>query len=134
MLQQDTAKDYVIATGEQYTVRQFIEWAAETLGITLRWDGAGVEEVGIVDTVDADRAPALKSGDVIVRIDPRYFRPAEVESLLGDPSLAKADLGWEPTVGVRELVAEMAQSDYDDARRISLLRDHGFHVPVDLES
>jgi GDPmannose 4,6-dehydratase len=134
MLQQDTPQDYVIATGEQYSVRQFIEWAAEALGITLRWEGRGVEEIGVVDTVDPDLAPALKQGDVIVRIDPRYFRPAEVETLLGDPSKARQELGWAPTVGVRELVDEMARSDHDEARRISVLRDAGFHVPVDVES
>jgi GDPmannose 4,6-dehydratase len=93
MLQQDKAEDFVIATGVQYSVRQFIKWTAEELGITLAFEGKGVNEIAIVEAITGDKAPALKVGDVIVKIDPRYYRPTEVETLLGDPSKAKVNLG-----------------------------------------
>ncbi|ROR90509.1 GDP-mannose 4,6-dehydratase [Nocardioides aurantiacus] len=130
LLQQDQPKDYVIATGEQHSVRDFVRWSAEALGVTLRFEGVGVEEVGVVEAVDGDLAPGLRPGDVVVRVDPRYFRPAEVETLLGDPRLAEADLGWKPTVGVREMVREMVEHDHDAARRTALLKQHGFDVPL----
>ena len=130
MLQQDAPEDFVIATGKQYSVREFLTWAAEDLGITLRFDGRDEQECGIVEKVSGDKAPAVAPGDVIVRIDPRYFRPAEVETLLGDPSKAKAKLGWEPQITAREMCAEMVAHDLDAARRQSLLRAHGFSAPV----
>lgn len=129
MLQQDTPTDYVIATGEQYSVRQFVAWTAQALGLTLRFEGSGPEEIGVVEAV-ADGAPtALKPGDVVVRVDPRYFRPAEVETLLGDSSKAAADLGWVPQIGVAELVAEMAKADLAEASRLAFLKKHGYDVP-----
>ena len=126
MLQQDTAKDYVIATGVQYSVRQFIHKAATELGIRLRFEGVGVDEKAIVESVTGDLAPAVKVGDVIVSIDPAYFRPAEVETLLGDPSLAKADLGWVPQITLDEMVKEMVQNDHREASRQLLLRGNAY--------
>ncbi len=133
MLQQEQPDDFVIATGEQYSVRQFVEFAAEELGIRIRWEGKGVNEVGYVDSIEGDKAPALKPGDKIVAVDPRYFRPAEVETLLGDPSKAKEKLGWQPTTTVAEMVAEMVQNDLDQAKRHSLLKQSGFNVNVSRE-
>jgi GDPmannose 4,6-dehydratase len=133
MLQQDTPEDFVIATGVQHSVRQFIIWSAEELGITLRFKGRGVDEVGIVERIDGDKAPALTVGQTIVRVDPRYFRPAEVQSLLGDPTKAKNKLGWEPVVTVRDMCAEMVAADLEDARRHSLLKSHGYVVNISLE-
>ncbi len=130
MLQQEEAIDFVIATGQQYTVREFIQWAAEDLGIALRFEGTGVNEVGIVESVVGDRAPALKPGHLVVQIDPRYFRPAEVETLLGDPSKAKNLLGWVPETTAREMCAEMVAVDLKNAQRHSLLRANGHHIPV----
>ena len=126
MLQQDAPKDYVIATGVQYSVRQFIDKAATELGIRLRFEGDGVNEKAIVESVTGTLAPAVKSGDVIVTIDPSYFRPAEVETLLGDPSMAKADLGWVPQITLDEMVKEMVQSDHREASRQLLLRGASF--------
>jgi GDPmannose 4,6-dehydratase len=126
MLQEDTPDDFVIATGVQYTVRQFIEWSAAELGVTLRFEGEGINEVGIVDTITGDNAPDLSPGDVIVKIDPRYFRPAEVETLLGDPAKAKRILGWEPQITVQEMCAEMVLSDLKSAKRERVLKEHGF--------
>ena len=134
MLQQDEPRDFVIATGEQHSVRQFVIWAAEELGVTLRFEGEGVEEVGIVDAVDGSVETKLAPGDVVVRVDPRYFRPAEVESLLGDPTAARELLGWEPEVGVREMCREMMAADLDSARRHALLRSHGFRASVSREN
>ena len=94
MLQQDAPDDFVIATGKKYSVRQFIIWAAAELGITIRFDGKGVNEIGIVDKIEGNSCPAISIGDVIIRIDSRYFRPVEVDNLLGDPSKAKEKLGW----------------------------------------
>ena len=122
MLQQDMPKDYVIATGVQYSVREFIDKAATALGIRLRFEGVGVNEKAIVESVTGNLAPAVKAGDVIVTIDPIYFRPAEVETLLGDPSMAKADLGWVPQITLDEMVKEMVQSDHREASRQLLLR------------
>ena len=133
MLQQETADDFVIATGVQYSVRQFIRWSAEELGITLEFSGEGVDEIGTVTAVEGDKAPALTVGDVIVRIDPRYFRPAEVETLLGDPSKAKERLGWTPEITVQQMCAEMVSEDLKVAQRHALLKHHGHNVSVSIE-
>ena len=130
MLQQDKPDDFVIATGVQYSVRQFIEWSAKELGISLRFEGKGLKERGIVESIDGDKSPALKVGDVVVQIDPRYFRPAEVETLLGDPSKAKAKLGWTPEITVQEMCHEMVAEDLKAAQRHALLKEHGHDVPV----
>lgn len=130
MLQQDEARDFVIATGKQLSVRQFIEWAALHVGVTLRFEGEGINEVGIVDAIQGEDAPGLNVGDVIVKIDPRYFRPAEVETLLGDPSLAEQKLGWKPEITVQDMCAEMVMSDLEEARRHKLLSDHGYSLPL----
>jgi GDPmannose 4,6-dehydratase len=127
MLQQDTPRDFVIATGQQYSVRQFVLWAAEELGVTLRFEGSGVDEVGIVDSVSGKVETKLKPGEVIVRIDPRYFRPAEVESLVGDATAARELLGGVPQTTAREMCAEMMQADLDTARRDALLLAHGYN-------
>ncbi|MGA6099035.1 GDP-mannose 4,6-dehydratase [Stutzerimonas marianensis] len=134
MLQQEQAEDFVIATGVQYSVREFIKWSAAELGIQLRFEGSGVDERGIVDTIEGDMAPALRPGDVVVSIDPRYFRPAEVETLLGDPTRAKEKLGWTPEISVQEMCAEMVREDLKVARRHALLKEHGFEIPVTLEN
>jgi len=134
MLQQDKPEDFVIATGLQYSVREFISWSANELGISLRFEGDGVNEIGIVDAVDGDKAPSVKPGDVIVRIDPRYFRPAEVETLLGDPTKAKEKLGWVPEITAQEMCAEMVAEDLRAARRYALLKEHGMDLPVSFEN
>ncbi len=133
MLQQDAPEDFVIATGQQFSVREFITWAAADLGITLAFTGEGVDEIATVVSVTGDKAPALKQGDVVVRIDPRYFRPAEVETLLGDPTRARERLGWEPEITAREMCAEMVAEDFKAARRHALLKAHGLDLPVSLE-
>jgi len=130
MLQQEKPVDFVIATGHQYSVREFITWAAADLGITLRFEGTGVDEQGIVESVSGDNAPAVKAGDVIVKVDPRYFRPAEVETLLGDPAKAKSLLGWEPEITAREMCAEMVAEDLKAAKRHALLRQHGHETAM----
>lgn len=133
MLQQDTPDDFVIATGIQFSVRQFIQMTASELGIELAFEGADVNEIGRVVSVDASKAPAVKVGDVIVRIDPRYFRPSEVETLLGDPSKAKQKLGWEPKISLNEMLNEMVAHDYEQARKTALLKREGFNVAVSRE-
>ena len=133
MLQQDVADDFVIATGVQHSVREFINWSAAELGITLRFEGEGVDEVGIVTNITGDNAPALNVGDVILKIDPRYFRPAEVETLLGDPSKAKQKLGWTPEITVQEMCAEMVQEDLKAAKRHALLKQHNYDIPMSQE-
>jgi GDPmannose 4,6-dehydratase len=133
MLQQDKAEDFVIATGVQYSVRQFIQWSAAELGITLDFRGSGDSEEGVVTKISGDNAPGIKIGDVIVKVDPRYFRPAEVETLLGDPSNAKVKLGWVPEITVHEMCTEMVKSDLEEAKRIKLLQDHGYDVSLQLE-
>lgn len=133
MLQQDQPEDFVIATGLQYTVRQFITWAAAELGMTLKFEGHGVDETATVVSVSGNKAPAVKAGDIIVRIDPRYFRPAEVETLLGDPGKAKEKLGWVPEIMVQEMCAEMVAYDLEEAQRHALLKTHGFSVAVSTE-
>jgi GDPmannose 4,6-dehydratase len=133
MLQQPEADDFVIATGRQYSVRQFIEMAAEELGIRLEWKGQGVEEKGYVAAIEGGEAPALKTGQPIVAIDSRYFRPTEVDTLLGDPSKAKEKLGWEPIISVREMIAEMMAYDLEQAKKHALLEGQGYHVAVSRE-
>jgi len=134
MLQQEQAEDFVIATGLQYSVRQFIHWSAAELGITLRFEGQGVDEQGIVVNIEGDKAPALKKGDTIIRVDSRYFRPAEVDTLLGDPSKAKAKLGWIPEITAQQMCAEMAAQDLHVAQRHALLKKHGYELPVAIEN
>ncbi|NNK65549.1 MAG: GDP-mannose 4,6-dehydratase [Rhodobacteraceae bacterium] len=133
MLQQDAPEDFVIATGKQYSVREFITWSAAELGIELRFEGEGVEETGVVERVTSDAAPAVEAGQVVVRIDPRYFRPAEVETLLGDPTKAREKLGWEPQITAQEMCAEMVAGDLETARRHAFLKEHGYTLPVSLE-
>ncbi len=133
MLQKEQAEDFVIATGVQYSVRHFIQWSARELGITLRFEGQGVDEVAIVERIEGDQAPALQVGQAIVKIDPRYFRPTEVETLLGDPSKAKAKLGWTPEITVQQMCQEMVESDLQEAKRHALLKANGYPVNVSLE-
>lgn len=133
MLQQDKPEDFVIATGVQYSVRQFIEWAALEVGITIEFQGEGVNEIGVVSSVQGDNAPAVKPGDVIVKIDPRYFRPAEVETLLGDPSKAKQLLGWSPEITAQQMCVEMVAYDLAQAKQHAHLKRHGFHTSVSVE-
>jgi len=125
MLQQDKPEDYVIATGIQFSVRQFIEWSAHELGITLRFEGSGVNEQGVVAAIQGTNAPVLKIGDVIVKIDPMYFRPTEVVTLLGDPSKAKNQLGWVPEITVQDMCREMVHHDLELAKQQILLRSNG---------
>jgi len=134
MLQQDQPEDFVIATGKQISVRDFVQMSAQELGLTLAFSGAGVEEIGTIAAIEGDRAPALKVGDVVVRVNPRYFRPAEVETLLGDPSKAKDKLGWVPEITVEAMCAEMVANDLDQAKQKALLKAHGYKVPVARES
>ena len=112
MLQQHEPHDFVIATGKQYSVREFIDWSAKALGITLEFKGKGMDEVGTVAAIDGDKAPRVEVGQDIVKIDERYFRPAEVETLLGDPTKAREMLGWEPEITGQEMCVEMVEADY----------------------
>jgi GDPmannose 4,6-dehydratase len=134
MLQQDVPEDFVIATGQQHSVREFITWAAQDLGISLAFSGEGIDEIATVVAIEGDMAPALKVGDVLMRVDPRYFRPAEVDTLLGDPAKAKAKLGWEPQISAREMCAEMVAEDLKAARRHALLKANGLALPVAIEN
>ena len=133
MLQQEKPEDFVIATGMQYSVRDFIRMSAAELGISVDFVGNGIEETAVVNQIVGDKAPALKVGDVIVVVDPRYFRPAEVETLLGDPSNAKIKLGWTPEITLQEMVQEMVAFDLQQARQHALLKLHGFDVNVSIE-
>jgi GDPmannose 4,6-dehydratase len=133
MLQQDEARDFVIATGVQYSVREFITWTAAELGLTLAFSGAGVDEIATITAITGDKAPALSVGDVVMRVDTRYFRPAEVETLLGDPALAKEKLGWVPEITAQEMCAEMVAADLRTAQRHALLKQHGMELPVSVE-
>ena len=131
MLQQDHAEDFVIATGVQFSVRQFVEFAAKELGVTMAFEGEGEQEIGRVvkvEPVNGELLAKCKVGDVIVKVDPRYFRPTEVETLLGDPSKAKTKLGWTPKTTLQELVKEMVVSDYTSARRDNLVKQAGFQA------
>jgi GDPmannose 4,6-dehydratase len=127
MLQQEVAEDFVIATGVQYSVREFVDLAAKELGITLSFEGEGEQEIARITAVNNNEAKC-KVGDTIVRVDPRYFRPTEVETLLGDPTKAKQKLGWTPVTTLQQLVSEMAQSDFTSAKRDSLVKQHGFQA------
>jgi len=133
MLQQERPQDYVIATGVQYSVRQFIEKAALRLGMTICWEGVGANEIGIIDKLST-AYHSLSPGKVIIQVDPRYFRPAEVETLLGDPSKAKCDLGWIPEITLEEMIDEMVDHDLDLAQRHALLSANGYKVDVCRES
>jgi len=126
MLQQQVPEDFVIATGVQYSVRQFIHWSAEELGISLRFEGEGMSEVAIVESVSGESSLWVKPGDVIVRIDANYFRPTEVETLLGDSSKAKEKLGWAPVTSAHQMCAEMVAVDLRAARQNALLLNHGY--------
>jgi GDPmannose 4,6-dehydratase len=130
MLQQYKPDDFVIATGMQYSVRQFVELSAAELGVTLRFEGGGINEKAIVANIQGDKAPALKVGDIVMQIDPKYFRPTEVETLLGDPTKAKEKLGWVPEITVQEMCKEMVAYDLSEAKRHALLKSHGFNVNV----
>lgn len=134
MLQQDEPDDFVIATGVQYSVRDFIQWAGSELGLTIEFRGSGLAEIGIVAAISGDMAPAVKVGDTVLRIDPRYFRPSEVENLLGDATKAKERLGWAPEISAQDMCREMVASDYKAARRYALLKTHGLDLPVSLET
>jgi GDPmannose 4,6-dehydratase len=133
MLQQETPDDFVIATGVQYSVREFVDLAARELGIVLEWHGQGVDERGVVVAVSGDDAPGVKVGDELVAVDPKYFRPTEVETLLGSPEKAKEKLGWVPKITLQEMVGEMVETDLDEAKRCALLKKHGFDVCVCME-
>lgn len=134
MLQQDVADDFVIATGKQISVREFVRMSAKEAGIELAFSGEGVDEIATVTAVDAEKAPAVNVGDVIVRVSPKFFRPAEVETLLGDPSKAKAKLGWVPEITVEEMCAEMVAADIAKAKQHAILKAHGFDVAISLEN
>ena len=134
MLQQQVAEDFVIATGRQYSVREFIRWSAAEMGITVEFSGSGIEEIATVTAVADPEAVSTRPGDVIVRVDPRYFRPAEVETLLGDPARAKDRLGWVPEITAQEMCAEMVAEDLATARRHALLKRHGYSVTVAIEN
>jgi GDPmannose 4,6-dehydratase len=133
MLQQEAPEDFVIATGQQYSVRQFIIWSAAELGLTLEFSGTGLSEIATVVALAGDKAPAVKPGDVVMRIDPRYFRPSEVETLLGDATKAKQRLGWEPTITAQQMCREMVEEDLKTARRHALLKAHGMEIPLSFE-
>jgi GDPmannose 4,6-dehydratase len=133
MLQQEAPEDFVIATGRQYPVRHFVEVAARELGIEIAWQGSGVQERGIVARIAGENAPGVAEGQAIVAVDPQYFRPTEVDTLLGDPGKARRKLGWEPTTSFEAMVQEMVAHDLDTARRHKLLKSHGYDVAISLE-
>jgi GDPmannose 4,6-dehydratase len=136
MLQQEQPEDFVIATGVQYSVRQFVDVAAKELDMSIRWEGKGVDEVGYLSPQSSALSPSSKSSVLspdlpqssraIVRVDPRYFRPTEVETLLGDPTKARVKLGWTPKITFQELVTEMVREDLKSAERDELVKKHGY--------
>jgi GDPmannose 4,6-dehydratase len=134
MLQQEVAEDFVIATGQQTTVRDFVNKSAAELGITLEWSGSGVDEQGTIVAIQSSQQLKVKLGDVIVKIDPAYYRPAEVESLLGDPSYAKEKLGWSPSITLDEMIAEMMAHDFNEARKNTLLSSEDYITPTPIDS
>jgi len=134
MLQQEKPEDFVIATGIQFTVREFIVRSAKQLGITLKFEGIAENERMIVASIEGDQAPALKVGDIVIKIDPRYYRPTEVETLLGDASKAKEKLGWVPEITLDQMIKEMVDYDLDQARQHALLREHGHSISVGKEN
>ncbi len=133
MLQQDKPDDFIIASGKQYSVRDFIQWSAKSLGITLKFTGKGTDEIGTVSSLEGDKAPNVKVGQVIIRIDKRYFRPSEVENLLGDPSKAMDKLGWKPQITPQDMCEEMIEEDYRIAKRHLFLKDNGLELPIPIE-
>jgi GDPmannose 4,6-dehydratase len=133
MLQQETPEDFVIATGVQFTVREFIIRSARQLGITLEFEGQVENEKAIVTSIEGDKAPSVKVGDVLMRIDPHYYRPTEVETLLGDPAKAKLKLGWVPEITLDQMIEEMVANDLDQAKQHSLLHKHGYLASVGKE-
>ena len=133
MLQQDKPEDFVIATGEQFSVRDFIKMSENQLGIKLIFEGDGLNEIAIVDSINGDNAPALKDGDVIMRIDEKYYRPAEVETLLGDPTKAKEKLGWIPAISTKEMCEEMIKEDLKVAKKNAFLKEHGHSSTITFE-
>ena len=133
MLQQDKPDDFVIATGKQISVREFLIMSALEIGVSLNFNGKGIDEVAVVSSVDSNLAPNLSKGDVIARVDPKYFRPAEVENLLGDPSKAKNVLGWTPEISVQEMCSEMIAHDLNQARQKSLLKSYGYNITMNKE-
>ncbi|EJC6859580.1 GDP-mannose 4,6-dehydratase [Vibrio parahaemolyticus] len=134
MLQQDIADDFVIATGKQISVREFVRMSAKEAGIDIEFSGEGVNEIATVIQADSEKAPGVTVGDVIVRVNPRFYRPAEVETLLGDPTKAKEKLGWVPEITVESMCAEMVQADISKAKQHVLLKEHGFDVSLSLEN
>jgi len=130
MLQQDKPEDFVIATGVQYSVRDFVIAAAKELGLTLSFSGSGMDEIGVITAINGDKAPALKVGDRIIQVNPRYFRPTEVETLLGDPTHAKEKLGWVPEISFQDMVSEMVKNDLEIAKKHVLLKKHGYAISI----
>ena len=133
MLQQKVPKDYVIATGVQFSVREFIQWTANALGIELAFEKSGVDEYAVVINVKSDISPSVRVGDVVVRVDSRYFRPTEVETLLGDATRAFKELGWRPEISAQEMCFQMVDADLVEARKNALLKKHGYEVPIERE-
>jgi GDPmannose 4,6-dehydratase len=133
MLQQDHPEDFVIATGVQYSVRQFIQWSASELGISLRFDGEGINEIAVIEAISGNSAPGMKVGDIVIRIDSRYFRPTEVETLLGDPERAHEKLGWAPEITVQDMCGEMVREDLKIAKRNAFLKANGHELYVSSE-
>lgn len=128
ILQQDEPDDYVVATGKQYSVRQFAEMAFAEIGIEIKWEGKGINEKGIIASIASDHSAGLKKGDVVIQTDPKYYRPAEVDNLLGDAEKAKKRLGWHPRITLEEMVSEMVQQDIKDAERDRLCKMEGFRI------
>ncbi len=133
MLQQEHPEDFVISTGVQHSVRQFIKWAANELGIKLRFQGEGINEVAVVESIEGDKAPAIRKGQIIVRVDAQYFRPTEVDTLLGDAAKAKERLGWVPEISAQQMCREMVEFDLEEAKRNALLKANGFQVKFSVE-
>ena len=133
MLQQENPKDYVIATGKQHSVREFIIFAARTLGIELEFTGEGIDEVGVVSDISGELSPNVNVGKKIIRVHPRYYRPTEVDSLLGDASKAKNELGWKSEITVQEMCKEMIDEDYKAASRAVLLKENKLSLPNSIQ-
>ena len=129
MLQQEVPEDFVIATGIQYSVRDFIRWSARALGIELEFSGSGVNEIASISAIQGQNAPGVQVGDIVIRVSSKYFRPAEVE-ILRDPSSAQIKLGWIPEITAQEMCLEMVSADLSEAKRVKLLRDHGHDIRI----
>ncbi len=134
MLQQEYPKDYVISTGKQYSIKEFIQWSAIALGFEISFSGSGVKEIGTITKINGKLKPGIKLGQIIIKVDKKYFRPSEVDTLLGDSAKAKEELGWEPEVTAQELCIEMIEEDYKAARRFALLKKHDLDIPVSIEN